>query len=158
MVDRLPPEPLPDNLWGDSWSFASVPAGDLADLYEHRMIPFLAVPEELEPLRLGLASDLVIPGVAIMGGRRSRSLAQWLQQVRPVSLQVVAAELDGLILFAGERERWILTTSADAQVKSAGLEFQQRQTAAKGLHFLLVQPDDSGMTYTGFWLLQGGSK
>ncbi|NEQ67039.1 MAG: DUF1092 family protein, partial [Symploca sp. SIO2D2] len=23
-----------------------------------------------------------------------------------------------------------------------------------GLHFLLVQPDDSGMTYTGFWLLQ----
>jgi hypothetical protein len=21
------------------------------------------------------------------------------------------------------------------------------------LHFLLVQPDDSGMTYTGFWLL-----
>jgi hypothetical protein len=155
MVDRLPPEPLPDNLWGDSWSFASVQAGDLADLYEHRLVPFLAVPEELEPLRLGLASNLTIPGVAIIGGRRSRALAQWLQQVQPVSLHVVAAELDGLILFAGEQARWILATSEDVDVKSAGLAFQQRKTAAKGLHFLLVQPDDSGMTYTGFWLLQG---
>ncbi|TVQ65436.1 MAG: DUF1092 family protein, partial [Spirulina sp. DLM2.Bin59] len=29
---------------------------------------------------------------------------------------------------------------------------QQRQ-ASRGLHFLLIQPDDSAITFTGFWLL-----
>nr|WP_317106120.1 Tab2 family RNA-binding protein [Chroococcidiopsis sp. SAG 2025] len=32
--------------------------------------------------------------------------------------------------------------------------YAQRQQQSQGLHFLLVQPDDSGMTYTGFWLLR----
>jgi RNA-binding protein Tab2/Atab2 len=153
-ADRLPPQPLPENLWGDEWSFASVMAGDLLDLYQNRMIPYLAAPESLEPLRLGLASNLPIPGVAIIAGKKSRALAQWLQQVQPVSLHAIAAELDGLILFAGDVERWILTTSDDPNVKSAGQTFEQRKQAAQGLHFLLIQPDDSGMTYTGFWLLQ----
>jgi hypothetical protein len=154
MADRLPPVPLPENLWGDEWSFASVVAEDLQDLYVDRMIPIVQAPESLTPLALGLASNLEIPGVAIIAGKKSRALAQWLQQVQPVSLQAIAADLDGLILFAGEVERWILTTSDDAQVKSAGLVFEQRKQAAKGLHFLLVQPDASGMTYSGFWLLR----
>ncbi len=47
-----------------------------------------------------------------------------------------------LILEASLADRWILATFADEKVSAAGL------------YFLLVQPDDSGMTYTGLWLLQ----
>ncbi|NES98783.1 MAG: DUF1092 family protein, partial [Desertifilum sp. SIO1I2] len=51
-------------------------------------------------------------------------------------------------------DRWVLETFSDRQVAAAAQTFLQRQKASLGLHFLLVQPDDSGMTYTGFWLLQ----
>jgi RNA-binding protein Tab2/Atab2 len=157
MPDRLPPVPLPENLWGDAWSFASVTAADLTGLYKDRMIPWVTAPIALEPLNLGLASNLLIPGVAIIAGKKSRALAQWFQSVQPVSLHAIAADLDGLILFAGTVDRWILTTSDDPTVKTAGITFEQRKRAAQGLHFLLVQPDDSGMTDTGFWLLQSRS-
>jgi hypothetical protein len=153
MSDRLPPQPLSENLWGDDWQFAVIGAADLPDLYHDRMIPIVQVDADRAPLKLGLASDLPIPGVVINGGRRSRQLAQWLQQVQPVLLQAIVGEPDGLILFAGPIERWILTTWADEDVRQAGLVFEARKQRAKGLHFLLVQPDDSGMTYSGFWLL-----
>jgi RNA-binding protein Tab2/Atab2 len=152
-ADRLPPKPLPEALWGDTWRFASVMAGDLPDLYEGRMIPFLQVPTDRLPLNSGLASSLAIPGVVIVAGRKSRQLGQWLQAVSPVSLHAIAGEPDGLILFAGMLDRWILTTSEDPEVKSAGIVFEQRKQVAGGLHFLLIKPDDSGMTDTGFWLL-----
>jgi hypothetical protein len=154
MPDRSPPVPLPENLWGDDWQFASVKAGDLSNLYEGRLIRFLQVDTARQPLQLGLASDLPIPGVVIHAGRKSLLLAQWLQQVEPVSLHAMAGELDGLILFAGATDRWILTTSDLPEVKTAGMTFEQRKAKAKGLHFLLIQPDNSGMTYTGFWLLR----
>lgn len=151
---RQPPVPLPENLWGDDWQFASVKAGDLPDLYTDRLIRVLQTEGIPTPIALGLASDLAIPGVVINAGRKSLPLAQWLQQVTPVSLHAIAGELDGLILYAGQTERWILTTSDRADVRDAGITFEQRKSRAKGLHFLLVQPDNSGMTYTGFWLLQ----
>jgi hypothetical protein len=37
----------------------------------------------------------------------------------------------------------------------AGRLFEQRKVASQGVHFLLVRPDDSGVTYTGLWLLRG---
>ncbi|HEY9750428.1 MAG TPA: Tab2 family RNA-binding protein, partial [Allocoleopsis sp.] len=51
-------------------------------------------------------------------------------------------------------DRWVLATFEDAEVRAAAQAYEQRKQAAQGLHFLLVQPDDSGMTYSGFWLLQ----
>ena len=50
--------------------------------------------------------------------------------------------------------RWVLTTFDDSDVSGAAKAFEQRKVAAKGLHFLLIRPDDSGMTYSGLWLLQ----
>jgi hypothetical protein len=108
-------------------------------------------------LALGLASATAIPGVIIDGGQRSLALAQWLASQSPVTLTAIAGEPDGLILEAGLCDRWILATYEDPQVKMAAKTFMQRQQAAKGLHFLLVRPDDSGMTYTGLWLLRAPS-
>lgn len=151
---RNPPQPIPDAFRGDRWRFASLPAGDVIDAFRDRLIPFLNLPHELQPLNLGLASTLPIPGVVFDGGRRSRQLAQWLQDAQPVSLNYIAGAPDGLILEAGAVDRWILNTFDDPEVRAAAEQYEQRKHASGGLHFLLVQPDDSGMTYTGVWLLR----
>ncbi len=153
-LERPAPIPMPENLWGQQWRFAALPAGDLADAFAERLIPYLELPAAHLPLNLGLASNLPIPGVVIDGGRRSLLLAQWLQKSQPVSLSAISGQPDGLILEAGLVDRWVVATFTDPEVAKASREFEQRKQAAQGLHFLLVQPDDSGMTYTGFWLLR----
>lgn len=153
-VDKLPPLPLPENLWGKEWRFATIPSGDIVDEFIERPIPFLQIPEFLKPINLGLASTLPIPGVVIYGGRKSMRLAQWLQESQPVSLNYVAGVPDGLVLESGLVDRWVLATFTDEEVTAAGKLYQERKQLSRGLHFLLVQPDDSGMTYSGLWLLQ----
>jgi hypothetical protein len=152
-VESPPPLPLPENLWGDRWRLAALDAGMLVEAFGDRPIPILEIPEFLLPFNLGLASSLPIPGVIIDGGRRSMFLARWLEEARPFSIKYVPGEPDGLILEAGLNQRWVLATFEDKEVGKAGKVFEERKEKSKGLHFLLVQPDDSGMTYTGFWLL-----
>lgn len=153
-LDRPPPMPLPENLWGEQWRFAALPARDLVEAFGDRPIPFFSLPEAWHPLSLGLASNLPIPGVVIDGGRQAFRLAQWLSEVSPAALNYSPGAPDGLILEAGLVDRWVLATFDDPAVTQSGQTYQQRQQAALGLHFLLVQPDDSGMTYSGFWLLR----
>ena len=153
-VDKLPPLPLPENLWGEEWRFATIPSGDIVDEFTERPIPFLQIPDFLKPINLGLASTVPIPGVVIYGGRKSMRLAQWLKENNPVSLNYIAGAPDGLVLEAGLVDRWVLATFTDEEVTAAGKLYQERKQLSQGLHFLLVQPDDSGMTYSGLWLLQ----
>lgn len=156
-LETPPPIPLPENLWGDGWRFASLPAGDILEAFQGRPIPILEMPELLLPLNLGLASTVPVPGVVIDGGRQSMRLARWLQEAKPFALNYIAGVPDGLILEAGLADRWVVATFEDSEVKAAAETYQQRKQSSKGLHFLLVQPDDSGMTYTGFWLLNFNS-
>jgi hypothetical protein len=153
-LDKLPPVPLSETLWGDRWRFAVLPAAALVDAFSDRMIPVLEMPEALLPLNLGLASTTPIPGVVIDGGRQAMRLALWLQQTQPISLSYSPGAPDGLILEAGLVDRWILTTFEDVEVATAGQTFERRKQLSQGLHFLLVQPDDTGITYSGFWLLK----
>lgn len=154
VLESPPPVPLPENLWGDRWRFAALPAGQIEDAFKSRPVPILEMPELLLPLNLGLASTVPVPGVIIDGGRQSMRLARWLQDAKPVALNYIPGTPDGLILESGLVDRWVVATFEDSDVKAAGKVYQQRQELSKGLHFLLVQPDDSGMTYSGFWLLQ----
>jgi len=153
-IDHPPPLPLPETLWGDTWRFASLPAADLMDAFCDRWIPILEMPAELVPLKLGLASTTLIPGVVIDGGRQSMRLASWIQQSHPDSLNYMAGAPDGLILETGLCDRWVVATFDDPEVTRAAQTYEGRKQQSQGLHFLLVQPDDSGMTYSGFWLLQ----
>lgn len=153
-LEKPPPTPLPENLWGEQWRFATLPAGDVEEAFADRPIPILKMPEFLLPINLGLASTVPVPGVVIYGGRQSIRLARWLQEVQPVALNYVAGSPGGLVLEAGLVDRWIVATFEDKEVVAAALAYEQRKQAGQGLHFLLVQPDDSGMTYSGFWLLR----
>lgn len=154
-LEKPPPIPLPENLWGEQWRFATLSAGDLQEAFAERPIPILEMPESLLPLNLGLASTVPIPGVVIDGGRQSMRLARWLQEADPGALNYMMGAPDGLILEAGLVDRWIVATFEDPEVKTAAQAYEQRKQLSQGLHFLLVQPDDSGMTYSGFWLLRG---
>lgn len=156
-IERLPPRPLPADLQGERWRFGSVAAGALVPAFGDRPIPYRTLPPDLLPLAVGLASDAPIPGVVIDGGRQALDLARWLQQAQPAALSALPAETPhsgGTVLEAGLSDRWILATYDDPEVARAARTFCQRQAEARGLHFLLVRPDDSGMTYSGFWLLQ----
>lgn len=154
-LEKLPPVPLPDNLLGDKWRFASLPAGDIEE-FRQRRIPIVDFPDYLLPFNLGLASTQLIPGVVIYGGRQSMRLARWLQESRPAYLNYIPGAPDGLILEAGLVDRWVIATFDDNDVKVAAQNYEQRKQQTRGLHFLLVQPDDSGMTYSGIWLLSMG--
>lgn len=153
-LDKPPPTPLPENLWGEQWRFATLSAGDIEAAFTNRLIPILEMPEFLLPLNLRLASTVPVPGVVIYGGRQSMRLARWLQEAQPVALNYIGGELGGLVLEAGLIDRWIVATFEDREVTAAAKTYEQRQQLSQGLHFLLVQPDDSGMTYSGFWLLR----
>lgn len=156
-LDQPPPQPLPENLWGEQWRFATFPADDLVDFFRDRPIPYLSLPEELWPINLGIASHLTIPGIIIYGGRQSRYLAQWLASINPVSLNYVPTDVEqagGLILESGLVDRWVLLTFKDEEMAGNAKTFEVRKQESQGLHFLLIQPDDSGITYTGFWLLK----
>ena len=154
-LDKPPPTPLPENLWGEQWRFATLPAGELLEVFADLPIPVFSVPECLQPINLGLPSTALVPGVVIYGGRQSMILARWLESVHPVALNYISGANHGLVLEAGLVDRWIVATFTDADVVTAARVYQQRQQQSTGLHFLLVQPDDSGMTYSGFWLLRG---
>jgi hypothetical protein len=153
-LDRPPPVPVPDEYQGETWQFASVPASEIELAFVERPIPIRETPEFLLPIHLGVGSTQAIGGVVIYGGRQSMRLARWLQEIRPVCLNYIPGDPDGIILEAGLTDRWVLQTFEDPEVKQAAKTFQRRAQQAKGLHFLLVQPDDSGMTYSGVWLLQ----
>lgn len=153
-VEEMPPVPLPERLQGDRWRFAALPAGELEAAFQGRPIPIVEMPELRSPLRLGLRSTQPIPGVIIDGGKASMPLARWIQSTRPYALGYKAGAPDGVILQAGLAERWVMATFEDTEVAQAARSFEQRKAEALGLHFLLVQPDDSGMTYSGIWLLQ----
>ncbi|MGL5135621.1 MAG: Tab2 family RNA-binding protein, partial [Planktothrix sp.] len=110
------------------------------------------------PINMGLASVVAIPGIIINGGKKSMRLARWLEEIQPFACNYMAGSPDGLILESGLVDRWVMATFQDSEVTQAGQTFEVRKHLAKGLHFLLVQPDDSGMTVSGIWLLKGEIK
>ncbi|MGK7878247.1 MAG: Tab2/Atab2 family RNA-binding protein [Xenococcaceae cyanobacterium] len=155
-LEKPPPQTLPENIWGEVWRFATLPAGEILDSFGDRPIPILDMPKFLFPINLGIPSTVAVPGVVIYGGRKSMQLARWLQEAKPVALNYIPTEVSesgGLVLEAGLVDRWIVATFEDTEVAKAAQAYEQRKLASQGLHFLLVQPDDSGMTYSGFWLL-----
>ena len=156
-LEKPPPQALPENLWGQEWRFGTIPAGDIIDVWSDRPVPILDLPESLFPIQLGIASTVRVPGVVIYGGRNSMQLASWLAEAKPVSLNYMPTEVGqsgGLVLESGLVDRWIVATFADSEVAKAAQSYEQQKRMSRGLHFLLVQPDDSGATYSGFWLLQ----
>ncbi|GAB4535153.1 MAG: Tab2/Atab2 family RNA-binding protein [Pleurocapsa sp.] len=156
-IDKPPPQPLPENIWGEQWQIASISAGDIINLFSDRPIPVKDISEDFLPINLGLGSNIPIPGIVVYGGKKSMILARWLAEKQPVFLNYIPTEVGrsgGFILETGLADRWVFNTFESQQAASVAQDYEQKKQASQGLHFLLIQPDDSGMTYTGFWLLK----
>lgn len=154
-IESPPPLPLPDNLIGDKWQFVTLTAGQLVSDFADRPIPIVSMPDYLLPPHWGLGANVAIPGVIIYGGRQSMRLARWIADTEPVSLTYLGDDPGGLVLDAGLAERWVMLTFNDREVSEAAKLYEARKRLVHGLHFLLVTPDDSGVTNSGIWLLQG---
>jgi RNA-binding protein Tab2/Atab2 len=156
-IDSPPPQPIPDQFLGQEWRFARFPAGDLINFFGDRSMPIRSLPEAFFPLKLGLASTVMIPGLVITGGKKSLVIARWLEEIKPVFINHIPTETarsGGLVLESGLNERWIFLTYEDEEVAQAANAYETSKQESQGLHFLLIQPDDSGRTFTGFWLLK----
>ena len=155
-LDKAPPQALPEAIWGDKWQIANIAAGQIVDLFCDRPIPILSLPEAMLPINLGLASDISIPGLVIFGGRQSMQLARWVSQNKPASINYIPTQerkSGGFVLETGLADRWVFNTFESSTAAKIALAFEQKKQASQGLHFLLIQPDESGMTTTAFWLL-----
>ena len=156
-LDKPPPQALPETLWGDEWQIANIAAGQIVDLFSDRPIPICRIPTEFHPINIGLSSDVFIPGVVVYGGRTSMQLAGWIEKQIPAFINYIPTEVGksgGFILETGLVDRWIFNTFESEQAAEIARNYEQKKQASKGLHFLLIQPDDSGMTTTAFWLLR----
>jgi hypothetical protein len=149
-----PPQPLPENLWGDRWQFVSLPAEDLEFRLWERPIPVRDAAPLALPSQQNLGSSVTIPGILINAGRQAMVLSRWLLARKPAQIAAVNLELGAIILTTAQRERWILATYQDAMVREAAQTFESRKAPCRNIHFLLIQPDDSGITHTGLWILK----
>lgn len=156
-LEKPPPQALPENLWGDEWQIANIAAGQIIDLFSDRPIPISSIPQQLYPVNLNLSSDIFIPGIVVYGGRKSMQLARWVEQQNPAWINYIPTEVGksgGFILETGLVDRWVFNTFESQPAAEIAKKYKQNKQASKGLHFLLIQPDNSGMTTTAFWLLQ----
>ena len=154
LIESPPPLPIPDHLVGDKWQFVTLTAGQLVADFADRPIPIVSMPDYLLPPHWGLGANVAIPGVIIYGGRQSMRLARWVAETEPVSLNYLGDDPGGLVLDAGLADRWVMLTFNDQEVSQAAKLFESRKGLVYGLHFLLITPDDSGITNSGMWLLQ----
>jgi len=156
-LERPVPQALSEDLWGDKWQIANIKAGQIVDLFRDRPIPICRLPEMFFPINLGIASDVFIPGIVVYGGRKSMQLATWIEQQNPAYINYIPTEIGksgGFILETSLVDRWVFNTFESEEAAGIARSYEQKKQAVAGLHFLLIQPDDSGMTNTAFWLLK----
>jgi RNA-binding protein Tab2/Atab2 len=147
------PQPMPEHLWGDRWQFVRLTAEDLEFRLLERAIPLREVSPLARPSEQAIAPNALIPGVVIEAGKQSMRLARWVAEQHPTSLDAVNRELGALMLNT-DRDRWIMATYQDAIVKEAAENFEALKPESSGIHFLLIQPDDTGITHSGLWILR----
>jgi RNA-binding protein Tab2/Atab2 len=154
-MSPLPPQLLPENLWGDRWQFVGLSAQDLELYLLERPIPIRKVSELALPSQQQLSETLLIPGVVIDAGRQSMQLARWIAAQHPQAIEAINRELGALMLTAEQHTaQWILATYQDEEVRLAAQTFEERKIQSCGIHFLLIQPDNTAVTYSGLWILR----
>lgn len=147
------PQPMPEDLWGDRWQFVRLTAEDLEFRLLERPIPIREVSSFSRPSEQKIAPNALIPGVMIEAGQQSMRLARWVATQQPVSLEAINREL-GALMLRTQSDRWIMATYQDEAVKEASENFEALKLTSSGIHFLLIQPDDTGTTHSGLWILR----
>ena len=140
------PIPLPEEVRGDSWNFASLSVNTLREADEWE-IEF----SNLIPIKDSIDKDLSIPGIRLFSSKRSLALAAWLRGLEPVKLLI---EENQLILEAGQADRWLVTDIKDEAKNAIENNFLNAKQNADGLQFISVQKSLNQNSLDGFWMLK----
>ncbi|MEO1522946.1 MAG: Tab2/Atab2 family RNA-binding protein [Cyanobacteria bacterium J06633_2] len=146
------PQPLPDALEGEKWTFVSLPATAFADMPEWDIGFGEAFPLEL----LNLSADQTIPGLLIFSSR-AIPLAAWMSGLELAFVQAIGAEGKApprLVLETGVSNAWTLANLSTPPLEQEGQQFEAAKQAAYGGHFLAIQSSPESESFAGFWLMQ----
>ena len=138
--------PLPEEVRGDSWSFASLSLNTLKEADEWE-IKF----SNLIPIKESINENISIPGIRLFSSQRSLALAAWLGGLEPVKLLIDGTQI---VLEAGQADRWLVTDVEEAAKKAIENNFQNTKLYADGLQFISVQKSLEQNSLDGFWMLR----
>ena len=140
------PVPLPENLRGDSWSWASLPLASLEQAVGWDIdFPGLIV------LPSGTPADAWVPGIRLFSRQRGLAIAGWLSGLEPVRLEISGRQL---VLEAGMEDRWLLATLPEQEARAAGEALNKARVEAGGTQFIAVQSSEDAPRFEGFWILR----
>ena len=141
-----PAVPLPEEVQGDAWSWAALPAQMLRDAGDWPM-GFSG----LLPLPDGLDDEQTVPGLRLFSSSRALAMAGWLGGLEPVRLLVEGRQL---VLEAGQDDRW-LVSDLDAQAAEAiTAALAASKQTGKGLQFIAIQASPEEQAFAGFWMMR----
>jgi len=143
---RNQPEPLPEAVRGDAWSFAWLPLGTLLEA-EEWPIEFSG----LIPIKENYDLSIPIPGLRLFSKTRALALAGWLGGLEPVKLTL---EGNQLLLEAGQDDRWLVTDMTKQSSEQAKQRLITSREQAGGIQFISVQTTPKEEKFTGFWMLR----
>ncbi len=138
--------PLPEAARGESWSWATLPAGALAEAsgWDTDFAGLVPLPSGLDP-------EAPVPGLRLFSRHRSLALSAWLAGLEPVRLEISG---DQLVLEAGLEDRWLLGRLPQEEARAAAAAFAAARERACGLQFLAVQSSEAEARFQGFWMLR----
>ncbi len=138
--------PLPEEVRGDSWSFASLSINALREADEWE-IEF----SNLIPIKESLNENISIPGIRLFSSQRSLALSAWLGGLEPAKLLIEGTQI---ILEAGQADRWLVTDVEEEAKKAIENNFLNAKRDADGLQFISIQKSSEQNTLDGFWMLR----
>ena len=138
--------PLPEEVRGDSWSFASLSLNTLKEADEWE-IEF----SNLIPIKDSLNENISIPGIRLFSSKRSLALSAWLGGLEPAKLLIEGTQI---ILEAGQADRWLVTDVKEEAKNAIKNNFLNTKRDADGLQFISVQKSSEQNSLDGFWMLK----
>ena len=138
--------PLPEEVRGDSWSFASLSLKTLREADEWE-IEF----SNLIPINESINEDIFIPGIRLFSSQRSLALAAWLGGLEPAKLLIEGTQV---ILEAGQADRWLVTDVQEESKNVIKNNFLNTKREADCLQFISVQKSSEQNSLDGFWMLR----
>jgi hypothetical protein len=141
-----PPVPLPEEVQGDAWSWASLPADLLRDAAD-----WPTSFSGLLPLPKGLDTDQPVPGLRLFSSSRALAMAGWLGGLEPVRLLVEGRQL---VLEAGQDDRWLVSDLDSAAADAIAGDLGRSKERGKGLQFIAIQTSPDEQAFAGFWMMR----
>ncbi|OZH55308.1 hypothetical protein AFK68_05485, partial [Hydrocoleum sp. CS-953] len=143
------PQPLPDALIGEKWTFVSLEARAFAEMSEWDIDFGEAFPLSM----MNLEPNSPIPGLIIYSSR-AKPLAAWMSGLELAFVQFNSASPARLLLNTGGDDSWILANLSNPSTIAEAEGFSEAKSKAKNVHFLAVQSNPESESFAGFWLLQ----